>query len=349
MINKTLLKFGFEWLRHKKAVAIFWWIVYFTIRRLNALNEKLDYSLARMFNRNLIYYIAKVNGSQMYIDFNDEGISKQLYLHKERERFSTDYMKEIVKEQDTIIDIGANTGYYALLESRLAHKGKVYAIEPVPKNAWLLNQNIDLNNYENVSWFPLAIGGENGEGEMYVYEKGNLCSFTKNIQNEATEKITVPIMTLDSFVEKLVSGDPTLIRMDVEGYEYQIIKGMTELLRSDKPLVLFIELHPFMMSKEDMRDLIETLKQNNFKVKAIFLEPSTSDYGSVNVINGIFKKLDLPKLGYAGKGYDSLEYVLRKRNFTTSMAFFERRIHEKDIRLPRWQEVSSHSSVARLA
>ena len=324
MINKTLVKYGFEWMKDKQARAIFWGAIYFALRRLNMFNEKLRYSVARMHARNFIYYIAKVNGSLMYIDFNDEGISRQLCIHKKRERFSTDYMKEIIRRHDIIIDIGANSGYYALLESRLAHKGKVYAIEPVPRNVWLLNQNIELNNYRNISVHRFAIGDRNGRGEMYLYEKGNLCSFKENIQNKFTGKMAVPIVKLDSFVEKYVSGVPTLIRMDVEGYEYQIIKGMSNILRSDKPLILFIELHPFMMSKEDMSDLIDTLKQSKFRVKAIFLEPSTSDYGSVNAINKIFKKLDLPKLGYAGKGYENLEEVLRKRDFTTSMAFFEK-------------------------
>ena len=312
-------------MRDKQAKTVFWGTIYFVLRRLNMFNEKLKYSVARMHARNFIYYIAKVNDSLMYIDFNDEGISRQLCIHKKRERFSTDYMKEIVRERDTIIDIGANVGYYALLESRLANRGEVYAIEPVPKNVLLLEKNKCLNDYKNISIFPFAIGDKNGIGEMYLYEKGNLCSFKENIQNKFTGKMDVPIMTLDKFVEKCVSGDPTLIRMDVEGYEYQIIKGMSDILKSDKPLTLFIELHPFMMSKEDMRDLIDTLKQSKFRVKAIFLEPSTSDYGSVNAINGIFKKLDLPKLGYAGKGYDNLEEVLRKRDFTTSMAFFKRR------------------------
>ena len=324
MINKTLIKYGFDWMRDKQAKTVFYGLIYFILRRINLLNEKLDYSLARMFNGNDRYCKVKVNGNQMYIDFNDEGVSRQLYLHKERERYSTNYMKEIIRRHDVIIDIGANSGYYALLESRLAHKGKVYAIEPVPKNVWLLNQNIELNGCRNISVHRFAIGDRNGRGEMYLYDKGNLCSFKKNIQNKPTGKIAVPIMTLDSFVEKYVSGYPTLIRMDVEGYEYQIIKGMSNILKSNKPMILFIELHPFMMSKEDMNNLIETLKQNNFRVKAIFLEPSTSDYDSVNVINKIFERLDLPKLGYAGKGYDSLEEVLRKRDFTTSMAFFQR-------------------------
>lgn len=314
-------------MKDKQAKTVFWGAIYFVLRRINMLNEKFDYSLVKIFNLlfgNDRYCKIKVNDSLMYIDFNDEGISRQLYFHKKREHYSTDYMKEIIKENDTIIDIGANSGYYALLESQLANRGEVYAIEPVPKNMQLLKKNIELNDYKNIQVFPLAIGGENGEGKMYLYDKGNLCSFTKNIQNKPTGKVTIPIMTLDRFVEKCAFAYPTLIRMDVEGYEYEIIKGMANILKSNKPLILFIELHPFMMSKDDMKNLIDTLKRNNFKVKAIFLEPSTSDYGSINVINGIFKRLDLPNLGYAGKGYDNLEEVLRKRDFTTSMAFWER-------------------------
>ena len=289
------------------------------------LNEKLDYSLARKFNRGSRYCKIKVNGSQMYVDFNDGGVSRQLYLHKKRERYSTDYMKEIVRERDTIIDIGANSGYYALLESQLANRGEVYAIEPVPRNVQLLKKNIELNDYKNIQVFPFAIGGSGGMRKIYLYDKGNLCSFKKNIQNNPAGKMDVLMMTLDNFVEKYVSGDPALIRMDVEGYEYEIIKGMSDLLESNKPLILFIELHPFMMSKDNIKELIEILYRNNFWVRAIFLEPSTSDYASVNVINKIFKKLDLPELGYAGKGYDNLEEVLRKRDFTTSMVFWERK------------------------
>lgn len=327
-MNRTLLNFGFTWFKDKSPKVILFTIIYLVIRRINQLNEKWRFLVAKNINRyikiaDMQNYTIDVNGSKMIIDFDDEGLSQQLYLHRIRERYSTEYMKKIVKEDDIIIDIGANVGYYALLESRLAHKGHVYAIEPVLNNIWCLRRNIKLNDYKNISTHSFAMGDKIGRKKIYVYEKANLCSFTKNIQHKSMGHKVVRIATVDAFVD-FISEHPTLIRMDVEGYEYQIIKGMTNILRENKPLILFIELHPFMVEERDMDELLATLRQNNFKVKAIFCEPATSDYGKEGVLNKIFSVLGVPKYGYIGKGYNKLKWALKKRGFTATMAFFER-------------------------
>ena len=69
----------------------------------------------------------------MYLNLDDKGICPDLMVNKTREVFSTAHFQTIITEDMTIIDIGANIGYYALLESQLALKGHVFAIEPVRK------------------------------------------------------------------------------------------------------------------------------------------------------------------------------------------------------------------------
>lgn len=109
------------------------------------------------------FTIKKINGSKMYLDINDEGLSHDLISDGVREFYATQKMKKEIKKGDVIVDIGANIGYYALLEARLVgKKGIVYAIEPVPRNIAILKKNIELNNYSNLEVYQLAYGGQKG-------------------------------------------------------------------------------------------------------------------------------------------------------------------------------------------
>jgi protein-L-isoaspartate O-methyltransferase len=81
----------------------------------------------------------------MYLRIRDKGVSRQLALVGVREKFSTETLQGELREGDCVVDIGANIGYYALMEARLVGSyGKVYAIEPVSYNFQLLENNIQL-------------------------------------------------------------------------------------------------------------------------------------------------------------------------------------------------------------
>ena len=83
----------------------------------------------------------------MYLDPKDRGISRTLLLFGERELDHKLILERIVKKNMKIFDIGANIGYYVLMESNLiGEKGKILAIEPVDKNIKLLRKNLKLNN-----------------------------------------------------------------------------------------------------------------------------------------------------------------------------------------------------------
>ena len=116
--------------------------------------------------------------------------------------------------------------------------------------------------------------------------------------------------------------------MDVEGYECQIIRGMPKLLEEKKPLVIFMELHPpwlNLMSESNTEEIIDTLKRNGFKVKAIFLEPvPPCNNKDIILLNKLRKIMGLPEFGLIGESYGELYKLLDEDLQCIPMVFFER-------------------------
>ena len=228
-------------------------------------------------NRNTIYTILKlkakngylvkmVQGSKMKLDLNDKGISKDLAVDGIREPESTNAIKNFIKEGDVVVDIGANLGYYALLESRIVgSKGIVYAIEPSPSNVDGLNENIKLNGYTNIECFTIGIGDKKEIAKMFISPHSNLNSLVIQKNKKIIGNIYIQITTLDDFLKG--KKQPDFVRMDVEGYEYNIIKGMDGLLNSKKPLKIFMELHPHIMEKDKTTFVLKSLMESGFEIK----------------------------------------------------------------------------------
>jgi FkbM family methyltransferase len=188
------------------------------------------------------YVLVKVLDKDMFLDTADRGIGVDLFIAKEREKhFATHFRNNILKAGQVVIDIGANIGYYALMEASVADT--VYAIEPISKNMKLLQKNIIMNNISNIKTFKTAIGNMTGYVNMGVSHSGNLCSI--RIAGYATER--VPITTLDNFV-KVHNIKPDVIRMDVEGYCTEIIEGGIRTLRNNN-VIICMELHPVILSE----------------------------------------------------------------------------------------------------
>lgn len=210
--------------------------------------------------------IEEVNEFKMFLSLKDEGICRDLFLHRRREPITTDYLfkSNILKEGHCALDIGGNIGYYALIESRLVGKtGIVYAVEPVSKNVSFLKRNIKLNGIKNVQIFRLAIGHKNETAKIFVANQCNLSSMMENPNINIIGEEEVNVVTVDRFLEG--KNQPNLIRMDVEGYEYNIIKGMEKTLKRN--VGLLIEVHGNIMTKDQVRNMIDLLKKNKFEVK----------------------------------------------------------------------------------
>lgn len=233
--------------------------------------------------------VTTVNNSKMYLYPRQGGINYDLFLYKKREPLCTDFLihSSVLKEGDVVLDIGANIGYYVLIESRLVgKKGRVYAVEPVTSTFELMKKNLQLNNPTNVYPYNFAFGEKDGESEIYVCNESNLCAMNKNAVGGKIVRVQkVPLVTVDTFFKDKPS--PKLIRMDVEGYEYQIFKGMTNTLRGNTKI--FMELHygPPFISLEKMDEFFSLLEENNYRVRFAVFEDKVEDIG---VVRALLKK-----------------------------------------------------------
>ena len=246
-------------------------------------------SLRRILER-LKYFpentIVEVNNCKMFLLPRKGAIHRELFSYKKREPICTDYLihSGILNEGDVVLDIGANIGYYVLVESQLVGKsGKVYAVEPVCGNFELLQKNVQLNNFTNVSTFQFAFGEKDGKSEIYVSDKSNLCAMTKNaVGGKIINTQEVSVETVDTFFKD--KAPPSLIRMDVEGYEYEIIKGMAKTLKCNTRILA--ELHPLLayMDPEKMNEMFDVLEQNNFRVRFVVFEDKVVENKTVRFL-----------------------------------------------------------------
>jgi len=199
----------------------------------------------------------------MYLNLNDFGLSKHLFLNGIREPECTRLMKKWLTKDMTIMELGANIGYYALIEaSIIGDKGKIYAVEPFPSNFELLQKNIALNPYQNIiEPYNIAIGNKSGTAKLYFSNEHNLCNM---LASETSDFVEVKTITLDDFVAD--KKTPDLIRMDIEGYEYYVLDGMKKILQKCKQCKMFIELHPFQMKEQglDFKKPLQTLFDYGF-------------------------------------------------------------------------------------
>ena len=285
--------------------------------------KKCKYILVRFSHRkNGREIILEINNRyKMSLNFDDKGICTELIVNKTREVFSTNHFQKIITENMTIIDIGANIGYYALLESQLASKGHIHAIEPVLGTYNLLKKNIALNNCTNISTYNFAIADVDGYKDMYIYDKCNWSSFTKNPVGTIIDTIQVPIFTLDKFIESYGTQHPHFIRMDVEGFEYEILMGSQKTLQKPGPLIFCIEIHPHLISKEKVTTIIDLMKDNGFTINSIFIDMDLSEFKFINLFNQLQNSLQLPLYGYIGNDFSSLEQRLAHGG---AIVFFEK-------------------------
>ena len=224
--------------------------------------------------------LVSVRDYEMLIDITDYGISKRLFLYGTWEdKLATLFEQEMSRLGDSIdtpiaIDIGANIGYYTIMEANaLGSDSRVVAIEPAEKNMNLLRQNVSLNGLtEQVSLHQCAIGAETGTATLQLSNQSNLHRIEHDrVSNRNAGSETTDLWSLDGFLSEHdhEPNDVAVIRMDLEGYELEVLQGMTDVLASSGPLLLYIEVHNNIFCDEESKRIPKLLCEAGFEICAV--------------------------------------------------------------------------------
>jgi FkbM family methyltransferase len=139
------------------------------------------------------------------------------------------------------LDIGANIGLQSIRMSQCAGcDGKVYAFEPLAHLQKKFNKNVELNNAGNVKLFPFALSDSESERDFNINKNAwNQGTFSLRGQNTGTETQRVSIKAADEVAEIKALERLDLVKIDVEGFEYQVLKGLNQTLMKYKPRIIF--------------------------------------------------------------------------------------------------------------
>jgi len=244
---------------------------------------KLRLSTKKIFKRNklpLVDVRIKDINFKVRVNLKEEGLPNELFLCGIREYpnalYFIDFIKKHKDEINTIIDIGANIGYYVLFADKILKRYKnkitdIFALEPVKSNFELLNKNISLNNARNIKAINAAVGEDDKRVAMAVPKAKNLSHIegtvktikaAKNYKKESVNMISLKTL----FSRYNISKRGVMFRSDIEGYEYQVLKGNKELFKSLERAFIVMEFHPFLLKKDEVVDFLNILKEVGFRL-----------------------------------------------------------------------------------
>ena len=182
---------------------------------------------------------AEVLGHRMYLGAKDD---LNLSVDGIYGPFETRTVQRQVRAGDVVVDIGANVGYYTLQFARLVGRdGRVFAFEPDPENFDLLDRNVRLNGYQNVTLERKAISDRTGKARFYLAEhKGDGRVYNSH---DGRGWIEIEQVQLDEYFENH-RGGVDFIKMDIQGAEPAALRGMTRLLGRHQTVKLLVEFWP---------------------------------------------------------------------------------------------------------
>jgi FkbM family methyltransferase len=197
------------------------------------------------FNQPFELKIPGLTGLKLYLDPRDNVLAPTIAVFGSWEATETTWFCRVVKPGDTIVDAGANVGYYTLIGSRLVgDKGKIYAFEPEPASFALLQKNVRLNGLTNVVLEQKALSNRKGLLKLFIAEQNKGDHRIYQPEGESRPSVDVEAVRLDEYFKDSKRGID-VIKIDTQGAEGLILEGMTGLLerQTDGPTI-FMEFWP---------------------------------------------------------------------------------------------------------
>ena len=236
-----------------------------------------------------------VYGSRLRLDPDDS-----LFLGShDYEPYASKLVMGLLRPGDVAVDVGAMIGYYTvILAKHVQAHGRVYAFEPDPDNFTLLESNVDMNGYANVTCRRAAVGAAAGRTKLWraPTNRGDHHAF----ETPGREPVDVDVVALDDVID----GSVDLVKIDVQGYESFVLAGMRGLIERSVELAMLVEFCPALLTLAGTRpaDLLDEIRACGFSLYEI-----DDDAHRVRGVDApeLLERVR-PEFGDAAEGYTNL-------------------------------------------
>ena len=185
---------------------------------------------------------AEVFGNKLFL--SKKGLALAISHYGTYEKLEAKVMEEKIKGGNIVVDVGANIGLHTLNMARIVgNTGQVFAFEPDPSNFKILGKNVKVNNYKNIILEQKAVGDKHGRATLYQSDDpGRHRIFP---QTKAKGQVQVELTSLDKyFIDSNLVDKINFIKIDVEGLEFSVLKGMKNILKNNKKIKILFEFMP---------------------------------------------------------------------------------------------------------
>ncbi len=204
---------------------------------------------------------ARLGEARMLLHSSMKGLSETVFLYSVHEPENTRLYSQLIHPGDTVLDIGGNIGYYALIASQLVGPtGRVIAVEPVPDTYCYLHKNTAV--CPNITSLQVAVGVEGATQELHISEVPNWSALFRYPGQKVINTISVVTRSIDALVDELGIA-PNVVRMDIEGGEVEALAGAMKTIFQHKPRIC-VELHPTILGVRRVKDIVSGLMSSGY-------------------------------------------------------------------------------------
>ena len=209
---------------------------------------------------------AEVFGNKLFL--SKKGLALSISHYGTYEELESKIMEEKIEMGNIVVDVGANIGLHTLNMARIVgNTGQVFAFEPDPSNFEILKKNVKINNYKNIILEQKAVGDKHGRTTLYQSDHpGKHRIFPQTEQ--AKSQVQVELTNLDNYFDSDMIDKINFIKIDVEGLEFSVLKGMKNILKNSKKIKILFEFMPENTMEVGFTpiELLNYLTSNNFKL-----------------------------------------------------------------------------------
>ena len=176
------------------------------------------------------------DGVQMHLDY-ESAVCRQILMLGAFEPAEIREVTSTAVAGTAVIDVGANVGFFTAAVAAHRPDVRVLAIEPLAANLASLEDLVQSSSLSNVAVFATAVGATPGYAHFETPADGAFARVTGDTADESSES-TWPVVTLDSVWQDAGRPEVSVVKIDVEGYEGDVLKGAGELLESQSPVLM---------------------------------------------------------------------------------------------------------------